>query len=105
MAKLGKMSAKQEREWLSWANERPSLVRDLCLRFRPDTLYRLKTTGQRGIIYSVSEDRTVTMDFLGEFNPLSFVDLQVFGLDPNDIEECDDLRTGLESLKPLKGQT
>jgi hypothetical protein len=100
MAKLGDMTAEQEAGWRSWCDERPPGVRELALRFRPDTLYRLKTTGQRGIIYSVSENGTVTMDFPTEFNPLS-IGLQVFGLNPDDIEECDDLRTGLESLEPL----
>lgn len=101
MAKLGDMTAEQEVGWQAWVAARPPKVRAIAQRFRPDTLYRLKTTGQRGIIYSVSEDGTVTMDFLAEFNPLSPVGLQVFGLNPDDIEECDDLRTGLAALKPV----
>jgi hypothetical protein len=101
VAKLGNMTPKEEAAWRAWVEERPPIVKALCLRLRPDTLYRLKTTGQRGIIYSVSEDGTVTMDFPAEFNPLSFIGVQVFGLDPGDIEECDDLRTGFESLEPL----
>lgn len=101
MAKLGEMTAEQEAGWQAWVEERPVVVREIVRRFRPDTLYRLKPTGQRGIIYSVSEDGTVTMDFPEEFNPLGIVGIQVFGLDPKDIEECDDLRTGLESLEPL----
>lgn len=102
MAKLGELTAEQEAGWIAWVEERPPSIRDLCRRFRTDTLYRLKTTGQRGLIYSVSEDRTVTMYFPVEFNPLSFFGMQVFCLNPDDIEECDDLRRGLESLKPLR---
>jgi hypothetical protein len=101
MAKLGEMTPKQESDWLEWASERPIQIREICRRFRPDTLYRLKPTGQRGTIYSVSENGTVTMDFHAEFNPLSCIGMQVFGLNPDDIEECDDLRTGLDSLEEL----
>ena len=50
------------------------------------------------MIYSYSEDGTVTMDFPAEFNPCSLFPLQVFGLDPDTIEETDDLRRGMLSL-------
>lgn len=101
MAKYAEVTPEQEAAWQAWVKERPPKVRAIAERFRPDTLYRLKTTGQRGIIYSIGEDETVTMDFPVEYNPMSIFNLQVFGLDPNDIEECDDLRTGFESLEPL----
>ena len=111
VAKVGEMTAEQEAAWQKWVEDRPEPVRTIARRLRPDTLYRLKTTGQRGIIYFVSEDGTVTMDFPAAFNPLDFlaassplamVGLQVFGINPDDVEECDDLRTGLESLSGAK---
>jgi hypothetical protein len=102
MAKLGELTPQQEAGWRAWVEERPECIRAIARRLRPDTLYRLKTTGQRGIIYSFSEDGTVTMNFPGEFNPMQFSGRQVFGLNPDDIEECDDLRTGIESLEPQR---
>ena len=91
MAKIAEWTAEDESEWLKWCDERPPVVQKIARRFRPNILYRLKTTGQRGVMYSISEDGTVTMDFPWAYNWISMMDLQVFGLDPNDIEECDDL--------------
>ena len=101
MAELFHVDVAAMAEWTDWVKGLPDDVRKIYERFFPNRLYRLKSTGQRGTVYSVSENKTVTMSFPLEFNPLSVIPLRVFGIDPDDIEECDDLRTGLESLEPL----
>ena len=79
--------------WKKWVAERPESIRKVCERFDPWTLYRLKTTGQRVYILSFSEpglDGKVTcrVGVSGEFNLLTF-ERDVFGIDPDDLEECD----------------
>lgn len=98
MAKINELN---QQEWDAFVAGLPPVVKALCEKLPPDRLYRLNTTGQRGMIHSYSEDGTVTMNFPAEFNPCSIFPLQVFGLDPNDIEECDDLRRGLLTLGDL----
>lgn len=39
-------------------------------------------------IYSYSEDGTMTVDVTGQYNKLTF-DRRVFGIQPEDMEECD----------------
>lgn len=77
-----------EPEWTEWVNSRPPLVKDIAQKLPPNKLYRLKTTGQRVTMYSISENGTVTVDITGEFNLIDF-DRQVFGINPDDLEECD----------------
>lgn len=77
-----------EAEFQEWLEGRPAIVREIAERLRPDKLYRLKTTGQRVTMYSINEDGTVTVDVTGRFNLIAF-DRQVFGINPDDLEECD----------------
>src|SRR5262245_21743504 len=77
-----------ETEHLAWAESRPDVVRDLALRFRPWKLYRMKSTGHRVLLYSINENRTATVDVLGKYNIVS-MERRVFGVDPDDLEECD----------------
>jgi len=78
----------QKKEWNEWVTSRPEVIQDLCRRFPPYNLYRLKTTGSRVTLYSYSEDGTITVNITGEYNALMF-DRQVFGIKPEDLEECD----------------
>lgn len=86
-------SVKNEKAWKKWVADRPESIRSVCARFDPWTLYRLKTTGQRVYILAFSEpgaDGKVTcrVGVSAEFNLLSF-ERDVFGIDPDDLEECD----------------
>lgn len=86
-------TAMNEREWKKWVAERPESIRKVCERFDPWTLYRLKPTGQRVYILSFSEpgaDGKVLcrIGVSAEFNLLTF-ERDVFGIDPDDLEECD----------------
>lgn len=78
----------QLRAWQKWVKARPLAVRAIAERLDPWTLYRLKPTGQRVTLVSFSEDGTVTIAITGQYNVVMF-DRQVFGIDPDDLEECD----------------
>jgi hypothetical protein len=84
MAKLFEISPEQR----AWLDSRPPVIKAMTDRWPPNLLYRLKTTDQRVTLYSYSEGGTVTVDVTGDFN-LHIMDVQVFGIDPNDLEECD----------------
>jgi hypothetical protein len=45
-------------------------------------------TGHRAVIYSYSEDGTVTVMVLGDYNLIEF-ERRVFGVDPDTLMECD----------------
>ena len=98
---MAKISELNQPEWDSWVAARPPVIKVMCEKLPPGRLYRLNTTGQRGTIHSYSEDGTVTMNFPADLNPCSIFPVQVFGLNPNDIEECDDLRRGILTLGDL----
>jgi hypothetical protein len=84
MAKINELSP----SWFEWVATRPECVRVLCERLPPDRLYRLKSSGHRVFMYSYSEDGTVTVCVTGEYNAVTF-DRQVFGIKPEDLEECE----------------
>lgn len=74
--------------WAEWLAERPEGVRRLCERFQPDRLYLLKSSGHRVTIMSYSEDDTMRVYVSGQFNFVTF-EREVFGIKPEDLEECD----------------
>jgi len=69
---------------------RPSLIRKIISKYnlRLDRLYTLTTTGQKVILYSLSENATVTVDVLQKFNDPWIEQRRVFGINPRDLEEC-----------------
>ena len=70
------------KEWNEWVNSRPPVVKDLCLRFTPTTLYKIKNTGQKCTVVSYNEHGTMTVDIL-------YSVYEVFGLFPDDLVEVD----------------
>jgi len=78
----------KEQLWQEWLKNKPPIIKELAARFPPYKLFRLKPTGQRGPIVSLSESGTVTMQITGDFNRVMFAK-NVFGLNPDDLEECD----------------
>jgi len=92
MAQFTEPTSKQRVDWNQWVVERPDNVREVAERFDPWTLYCMKDTNQRVTLYSFGEqaagDVTLTVNITGEFNLISF-DRQVFGIDPEALEECD----------------
>lgn len=75
-----------------WVAERPERVRKVAERLDPWTLYRLKTSNQRVCLLGFDEEQdgrvTVRITVSGEFNLVTF-ERDVFGIDPDDLEECD----------------
>ena len=85
---MAKINELDEAAWNEWVATRPENVQRLCRQLTPDRLYRLKTSGHRVTLYSYAEDGTVTVNVTGEYNTLTF-ERQVFGIKPEDLEECD----------------
>ena len=77
----------REKEWDEWVTARPPVIQDLCKRFPPYNLYRLKNTDHKVTLASYAEDGTLMVNITGEYNAVMF-DRQVFGIEPNDLEEC-----------------
>jgi hypothetical protein len=93
MARHYEPSEDDVREWNAWVAKRPEHVRKVAERFQPWTLYKLKPTGQRVTIYSFGEHEsstkvTLTIYVSGMYN-FVMIDSCVFGIDPDDLEECD----------------
>jgi hypothetical protein len=79
-----------ERAYTAWVDSCPAIVRVVASRFRPWKLYRMKSTGHRVTVYAFDEDSTgVTLQVavLAKYNLLVF-ERMVFGIDPDDLEEC-----------------
>lgn len=76
----------------AWLAERPSHVRAVAERFEPWRLYRLKSTGHRVFPVAFSEHPdgrvTLTVCVHARFNSVMF-ERNVFGIDQDDLEECD----------------
>lgn len=88
MARIGDPTKRQEKGWAKWVDSRPPAVRTIAERFNPWTLYRMKSTGQRVTVASFYEDGTISVNITGQFNQIAF-DRNVFGIDPDDLMECD----------------
>lgn len=85
---MAKIQEIDEVAWREWVASRPESVQKLCRQLPPGRLYRLKTSGHRVTLYSYAEDGTVTVNVTGEYNAVTF-ERQVFGIKPEDLEECD----------------
>lgn len=88
MARVNEPTKEQLLGWADWVAERPKVVRDIAERFDIWTLYRLKSTGQRVQIVAVSEDGTLRVNVDPAHN-LTLMGTTVFGVPPEDLEECD----------------
>lgn len=88
MAKYMEWTEAQQAEWVEWVASRPECVRLLCERLPFDRLYRMKSTGQRVTIDAYSEDGTLRVFVSGKYNLITF-QRSVFGISPDDLEECD----------------
>jgi len=71
-----------------WVSERPKLIQEMIKKHPPNLLYSLKGGNQRVTIYSYDEDGTVKVNVNGKYNLIMF-GRTVFGVDPEDLTECD----------------
>jgi hypothetical protein len=105
-------TSEQVLAYAEWVVERPSEVRAVAEKLLPWVLYRMKSTGHRVTIHSVEEHEdgsppTLKVDVTGDFN-LVAMSRRVFGIDPEDLEECDlpspdeplgDMRVPIEDIR------
>ena len=89
MANIYEPSDDQKKEWDAWVASRPDGVRELAARFPPWKLYRLSTTKQRVFVIGFFEDLTLRVAVTKEYNFLVTCERQVFGIDPDNLTECD----------------
>lgn len=80
--------------WDEWVSNRPPVIQELCAKLPPDRLYRMKSTGQRVVLLSYSENHTVKVGVDPRFNQDHIARAMtppyaVFGIPPDDLEECD----------------
>lgn len=87
MAKIYEFSEEQEKIWNDWVAERPLIIRALCQRFQPNCIYLHKRTGQIVIPSAFDEDNTVQVIVARRLNGGIFPTKNVFGVDPDVLEE------------------
>lgn len=94
MANHREPTPENEASYEAWVSKLPEVVQSVARRFRPWKLYRLKTTGQRVTVYAFGEPSeagksvSLTVIVSARYNLLTF-ERQVFGIDPDDLEECE----------------
>ncbi len=88
MARWMTPTPEQESGLAQWISERPPQVRVIMERLNFYELFKMKSTGQRVIVHSVSEDGTVTVSVSAQFNAV-LMERSVFGVDPDDLEPCE----------------
>lgn len=86
--KLYELTGEKLEEYNKWLKSRPRTIQKLCQKCPPDRLYRIRDTGERCYIVAYSEDRTIRVAITGKYN-YTMIDKTVFGLLPEDLEECD----------------
>jgi hypothetical protein len=89
MVRLVELTVERQREWDAWIQSRPPIIQEMVTKTPPGRLYRYRSTGQRGMIYSYTEDGCVTVIFPQEYNPWQNENRQVHGIDPQFLQECD----------------
>src|SRR5262245_17271198 len=88
MADIYPVTDEHVKAWADWAEDRPAVIQALAERFKPWKLYRLLSSGHRVTVQSFFEDGTLTVAVLGKYNLVNF-ERAVFGIDPDDLVECD----------------
>ena len=92
LTKIEGWTAQEKKDWNGKVKKQPKNVRDVASKLSPWILYRLKSTGDRVIILGFNEGEnkeiTVRVEINAKYNLVPF-ERNVFGIDPNDIEECD----------------
>lgn len=85
MAKIADLNTA---EWGRWLAERPQVIRDMAVKYPPDRLYRMSSSGHRCYLLSYNEDDTVTVAVTGQYNFVVF-DRRVYGVDASELVECE----------------
>jgi hypothetical protein len=89
MAEIIEWTDDQWREWAEWVAECPEVIQEMCRRLPPNRLYRLGHDGHWCTVISYCEDGTVSVGVELCYNEAVFLDREVFGIDPEELEECE----------------
>lgn len=90
MAEIAPWTDELRQQWDAWLAQRPKRVRRMARRFPPNRLYRMKSTGQRVTLLSYADDgESARVLVSSQYNFLSTVNREVFGVRFSDLEECD----------------
>jgi mRNA-degrading endonuclease RelE of RelBE toxin-antitoxin system len=93
MGKFRKLSEAEEASFQKWIQSLPEDARKMIMNhnLRPDTLYKMKSTGKRVIVGAVdSHNLTVTVAVTHRFNRIAKTDpgYEIAGVEPDDLVEC-----------------
>ena len=77
-------------EWFSWVKTRPPIIQEMCKKYPPDRLYRLKNSGHTVELCSYCEDETMTVAVLDKWNDDLSFERQVFGISQDDLIEVEE---------------
>lgn len=92
MVRIREFAEGGEKIWQDWLESRPPEIRAVAEKYPPYLLFKLKSTGRRVTVESYGEKEgggvSLTVLVTGEFNQV-IIDTSVFGIDPDDLEECD----------------
>ena len=89
MAIIKKLSGKEEKVWNDWVATRPKSIQEMCVKYPPNLLYRLKSNGNKVVLFSYEENETVTVIISDKYNNNLAFERKVFGINPKDLVECD----------------
>jgi hypothetical protein len=73
--------------WVESGDMAPE-IKAIALRMPPWKIFRMKSDGHRVTLIGFNNDGTVTVNISGKFNLIIF-ERNVFGIDPDDLEECE----------------
>jgi hypothetical protein len=90
-------------EWEEWKATRPKLVKEIADKLDPWTLYQMKDTRQYVSLIAIAEDGTIRVQIPAKYNMLQFVDLEVFGINPDNLAACTELPTEQSPIEEENG--
>jgi hypothetical protein len=94
MANWTEPTDKEKLDWKEWVANRPECIRSMIEKFEftPWKLYKLQPHGHRVTLVSFEEHKdsppTLKVAITAQFNLIVF-ERGVFGVKPEDLEECD----------------
>ena len=83
---LYKLNKQEKKEWNKWIKSKPKIIQKLAKRFPPNKLFFLKPSKQWVIVFSYSENNTLTAFISKKYNPSILLERQVFGISPEDLK-------------------
>lgn len=104
MARIYEPTKAQVRQWEKWVKSLPPKARATGERFNPWTLYLMAETAHRVTIASFADDGTISVAVTGQYNDGILFDRRVFGVAPDELEECDIPPEGEALMTPAEAR-